>query len=64
MNQDNASSISRRGSKKFTISFVKSGNINMLNDVLKTVHNSGHKIYQVGILHCLSYCCQLAVVYH
>ncbi|KAF6163617.1 hypothetical protein GIB67_036077 [Kingdonia uniflora] len=45
--QDSGGQISRASVKKFAISFMKSGNINLINDVVKAVHSSGHKIDQV-----------------
>ncbi|XP_072995327.1 pentatricopeptide repeat-containing protein At1g10910, chloroplastic [Typha latifolia] len=42
--KDNMEVISMHSLEKFCISFMKSGNINMINDVLKTFHRSGHKI--------------------
>ncbi|KAJ4967114.1 hypothetical protein NE237_018963 [Protea cynaroides] len=44
--KDNAEVIPRYSLKKFTVTFIKSGNINMVNDVLKAVHTSGLKIDQ------------------
>ncbi|CAI9103864.1 OLC1v1002438C1 [Oldenlandia corymbosa var. corymbosa] len=44
--KDNADFISKPAIKKFTISFMKSGNINLINDVLKAIHGSGFKIGQ------------------
>ncbi|KAK7331620.1 hypothetical protein VNO80_28357 [Phaseolus coccineus] len=44
--KDNAKSISRPPTKKFAIAFMKSGNINYINDVLKTLHDSGYKLDQ------------------
>ncbi|XP_057433490.1 pentatricopeptide repeat-containing protein At1g10910, chloroplastic isoform X2 [Lotus japonicus] len=45
--KDNAKSISRPATKKFASAFMKSGNINLINDVMKTLHDCGHKIDQV-----------------
>ncbi|WVY93288.1 hypothetical protein V8G54_032376 [Vigna mungo] len=44
--KDNAKFISRPATKKFAIAFLKSGNINYINDVLKTLHDSGYKLDQ------------------
>ncbi|PIA47372.1 hypothetical protein AQUCO_01400208v1 [Aquilegia coerulea] len=44
--KDNAERISHASLKKFSISFMKKGNINLINDVVKAVHSSGHKIDQ------------------
>lgn len=42
--KDNAEHIPRASLKKFAVSFVKSGNVNLINDVLKAVHSSGRRI--------------------
>ncbi|XP_077211831.1 pentatricopeptide repeat (PPR) superfamily protein isoform X2 [Tasmannia lanceolata] len=44
--KDNAQLISKRALKKFSLSFMKSGNINLINDVIKASHNSGRRIDQ------------------
>ncbi|KOM54062.1 hypothetical protein LR48_Vigan09g272100 [Vigna angularis] len=44
--KDNAKFISGPATKKFAIAFLKSGNINYINDVLKTLHDSGYKLDQ------------------
>ncbi|KAF9608418.1 hypothetical protein IFM89_009784 [Coptis chinensis] len=44
--KDNADRISHASLKKFAVSFMKKGNINLINDVVKAVHGSGHKIDQ------------------
>ncbi|CAN4119738.1 unnamed protein product [Withania somnifera] len=44
--KDNAGFISRPAIKKFAVNFMRSGNINLINDVMKTMHSSGHKIDQ------------------
>ncbi|KAF8411777.1 hypothetical protein HHK36_004336 [Tetracentron sinense] len=44
--KDNAEEISQPAIKKFAVAFMKSGNINLINDVMKAVHSSGHKIDQ------------------
>ncbi|KAJ0971381.1 hypothetical protein J5N97_019340 [Dioscorea zingiberensis] len=44
--KDNSESISNRLLEKFAITFMKSGNINLINDVLKAFHRSGHRIDQ------------------
>ncbi|KAI7990752.1 Pentatricopeptide repeat-containing protein [Camellia lanceoleosa] len=48
--EDNAKLISEPATKKFATSFLKSGNINMVNDVIKAIHSSGYKINQ-GLFH-------------
>jgi len=40
--------ISQPTLKKFGRAFMISGNINLVNDVLKVLHGSGHKIDQVN----------------
>lgn len=47
--QDNAELISKPAIKKFAISFMRNGNINLVNDVIKSIHNSDYKIDQVVI---------------
>ncbi|KAK4271162.1 hypothetical protein QN277_019896 [Acacia crassicarpa] len=42
--KDNAEFISRPAIKRFAAAFMKVGNINMINDVLKTLHGCGHKL--------------------
>ncbi|KAJ7002681.1 pentatricopeptide repeat-containing protein [Populus alba x Populus x berolinensis] len=44
--KDNSKFISSAAIKKFAKSFVKLGNINLINDVLKVIHGSGYKIDQ------------------
>ncbi|KAA8545526.1 hypothetical protein F0562_020310 [Nyssa sinensis] len=48
--KDNAGLISSPAIKKFATSFLKSGNINLINDVIKAIHSSGYKIDQ-GLFH-------------
>ncbi|GMQ01821.1 hypothetical protein CsSME_00048316 [Camellia sinensis var. sinensis] len=48
--KDNAKLISEPVTKKFATSFLKLGNINMVNDVIKAIHSSGYKINQ-GLFH-------------
>ncbi|VVA90902.1 unnamed protein product [Arabis nemorensis] len=45
--KDNAKMISQPTLKRFGNAFMISGNINFVNDVLKVLHGSGHKIDQV-----------------
>ncbi|KAF3671670.1 Pentatricopeptide repeat-containing protein, chloroplastic [Capsicum annuum] len=44
--KDNAGFISQPAIKKFSVNFMRSGNVNIINDVIKTMHSSGHKIDQ------------------
>ncbi|XP_045817855.1 pentatricopeptide repeat-containing protein At1g10910, chloroplastic-like [Trifolium pratense] len=44
--KDNAIFISGPTTKKFASAFMKSGNINLINDVMKTLHSCGFKIGQ------------------
>lgn len=44
--KDNAGLIPRSAVKKFATSFMKLGNINLVNDVVKAIHSSGYKIDQ------------------
>lgn len=44
--KDNAGFISQPAIKKFSVNFMRSGNINLINDVMKAMHSSGHKIDQ------------------
>ncbi|KAJ7968073.1 Pentatricopeptide repeat-containing protein [Quillaja saponaria] len=44
--KDNAKFISPPVIKKFVTTFMKSGNINLINDIMKTVHGCGYKIDQ------------------
>ncbi|XP_057495606.1 LOW QUALITY PROTEIN: pentatricopeptide repeat-containing protein At1g10910, chloroplastic-like [Actinidia eriantha] len=44
--KDNAKLISQPAMKKFATSFLKSGNINLLNDVVRALHSSGYKFDQ------------------
>uniref|UniRef100_A0A2P2K6D3 Pentatricopeptide repeat-containing protein n=1 Tax=Rhizophora mucronata TaxID=61149 RepID=A0A2P2K6D3_RHIMU len=46
--KDNVESISRPAINKFANAYMASGNINMVNDVLKFIHGSGLKIDQVS----------------
>lgn len=53
--KDNSKFISSAAIKKFAKSFVKLGNINLINDVLKVIHGSGYKIdqrlFQMAVSH-------------
>ncbi|KAK4401949.1 Pentatricopeptide repeat-containing protein, chloroplastic [Sesamum angolense] len=42
--KDNANLISQTAIKKFATSFMRKGNINLVNDVIKSIHSSGNKI--------------------
>ncbi|XP_042461615.1 pentatricopeptide repeat-containing protein At1g10910, chloroplastic isoform X2 [Zingiber officinale] len=42
--KDNSQSLSAKSLEKFAMSFMKSGNINLINDVLKALHRSGFQI--------------------
>ncbi|WOL03021.1 hypothetical protein Cni_G11741 [Canna indica] len=42
--KDNARLLSGKSLEKFAISFMRSGNINLINDVLKALHRSGFEI--------------------
>nr|XP_043625967.1 pentatricopeptide repeat-containing protein At1g10910, chloroplastic [Erigeron canadensis] len=42
--KDNARLISRPAMKRFSSSFMRFGNINLINDVMKAIHTSGYKI--------------------
>ncbi|GFP99192.1 pentatricopeptide repeat-containing protein at1g10910 chloroplastic [Phtheirospermum japonicum] len=44
--KDNAKLISEPAIKKFVTSFMRKGNINLVNDVIKTIHNLGYRIDQ------------------
>ncbi|XP_041991645.1 pentatricopeptide repeat-containing protein At1g10910, chloroplastic-like isoform X1 [Salvia splendens] len=44
--KDNAELIPKPAIKKFAISFTRNGNINLVNDVIKSIHNSNYKIDQ------------------
>ncbi|KDP38874.1 hypothetical protein JCGZ_05031 [Jatropha curcas] len=44
--KDNAELISQAAIKKFANSFMKLGNINLINDAMKVIHGSGYKIDQ------------------
>ncbi|KAK8626832.1 hypothetical protein V6N13_134462 [Hibiscus sabdariffa] len=44
--KDNVEHISQPAIKKFATAFLKLGNINLINDVLKVIHGSGYKIDQ------------------
>ncbi|KAL7002008.1 hypothetical protein U1Q18_003157, partial [Sarracenia purpurea var. burkii] len=48
--KDNAKLVSQPAKQKFATFFLKSGNINLVNDVLKVIHSSGFKIDQ-GLFH-------------
>jgi hypothetical protein len=50
--QDNAGLISKPAVKKFATAFLESGNINLINDVIKAIHGSGCKIDQVSSCGC------------
>lgn len=52
--QDNAELISEPAIKKFATSFMKNGNINLINDVIKSIHKSYYKIDQVLFIELLS----------
>ena len=45
--QDHAKFISSKALKKFLGVFLRSGNINLIYDVVEVIHGSGHKIDQV-----------------
>lgn len=45
--QDNAEVIPMHSLEKFAITFMKSGNINLINDVVKALHRSGYRIDMV-----------------
>uniref|UniRef100_A0A0E0FN72 Pentacotripeptide-repeat region of PRORP domain-containing protein n=1 Tax=Oryza nivara TaxID=4536 RepID=A0A0E0FN72_ORYNI len=47
--KDNSEFISRRSLGNFARSFMASGNINLINDVMKAVHHSGWRISQFGV---------------
>uniref|UniRef100_A0A0D9YAJ7 Pentacotripeptide-repeat region of PRORP domain-containing protein n=1 Tax=Oryza glumipatula TaxID=40148 RepID=A0A0D9YAJ7_9ORYZ len=47
--KDNSEFISRRSLGNFARSFMASGNINLINDVMKAVHRSGWRISQFGV---------------
>lgn len=47
--KDNAGFISQPAIKKFSVNFMRSGNVNLINDVMNAMHSSGHKIDQVII---------------
>ncbi|KAL7599776.1 hypothetical protein Lser_V15G24278 [Lactuca serriola] len=44
--KDNSRLIPRPALKRFASSFMRFGNINLINDVMKAIHNSGYKIGQ------------------
>lgn len=44
--KDNAELISKPAIRKFAISFMRNGNINLVNDVIKSIHNSDYNIDQ------------------
>ncbi|XP_068647317.1 pentatricopeptide repeat-containing protein At1g10910, chloroplastic [Aristolochia californica] len=44
--KDNLPHISRYSTKRFVLAFMRFGNINLINDVIKALHNSGHRINQ------------------
>lgn len=45
--QDNAEVIPMHSLEKFAIAFMKSGNINLINDVVKALHRFGYRIDMV-----------------
>jgi hypothetical protein len=49
MSQDFSECITDRSMEKFTNSFMRSGNVNLINDVLKAYHQSGNKISMVSL---------------
>lgn len=49
LSQDFSESISGRSMEKFAYSFMKSGNVNLINDVLKAYHRSRKKISTVNL---------------
>jgi hypothetical protein len=51
LKQDNAEQISPPTLEKFARYFMASGNINLINDVMKALNRSGWRISQVMILH-------------
>ncbi|KAL8536009.1 hypothetical protein ACS0TY_011591 [Phlomoides rotata] len=55
--KDNSEVISKAAIKKFATSFMRNGNINLVNDVIKSIHNSYYKIDQVVFieLYCFQY---------
>ncbi|XP_019251974.1 PREDICTED: pentatricopeptide repeat-containing protein At1g10910, chloroplastic isoform X2 [Nicotiana attenuata] len=44
--KDNAGFIGRPAIKRFAVNFMRSGNVNLINDVMKAMHSSGHRIDQ------------------
>ncbi|EYU26539.1 hypothetical protein ABFS82_02G067900 [Erythranthe guttata] len=44
--KDNAKYISESAIRKFTTTFMRKGNINLINDVIKSIHSSSYKIDQ------------------
>ncbi|RVW43515.1 Pentatricopeptide repeat-containing protein, chloroplastic [Vitis vinifera] len=44
--KDNEGLISKPSIKKFATAFMKFGNVNLINDVMKAIHGSGYKIDQ------------------
>ncbi|KAK6945602.1 Pentacotripeptide-repeat region of PRORP [Dillenia turbinata] len=44
--KDNAQVISQPAKRKFATTFMKSGNLNLVNDVMKVMHSSGYKMDQ------------------
>lgn len=52
--QENARSISHFTIQRFANAFLKFGNINLINDVIKDIHACGHKIDQVMIYSIIS----------
>lgn len=44
--KDNSRLISRPAMKRFASSFMRFGNVNLINDVMKAIHNSGYNIGQ------------------
>ncbi|WMV55099.1 hypothetical protein MTR67_048484 [Solanum verrucosum] len=46
--KDNAGFISPPAIKKFSVNFMRSGNVNLINDVMNAMQSSGHKIDQIS----------------
>lgn len=44
--KDNARLISQAAIRKFATAFMRSGNINLINDVMKAIHSYGYKVDQ------------------
>ncbi|MFQ6630242.1 hypothetical protein Gotur_028872 [Gossypium turneri] len=61
--KDNAEHISQPAIKKFASAFMKFGNINLINDVLKVIHGSGYKTDQViSLYRCVKHQCRTWVI--